>query len=68
MIDLQDIQYAISAGFLARLKVLGKVAGQRYRRSQITQMSAALSFRSIFGLIPMLAVGLVVLHLSLIHI
>ncbi len=62
MIDLQDIQYAISAGFLARLKVLGKVAGQRYRRSQITQMSAALSFRSIFGLIPMLAVGLVVLH------
>lgn len=62
MIDLQDIQYAISAGFIARLKVLGKVAGQRYRRSQITQMAAALSFRSIFGLIPMLAVGLVVLH------
>lgn len=62
MIDLQDIQYAISAGFIARLKVLGKVAGQRYRRSQITQMAAALAFRSIFGLIPMLAVGLVVLH------
>ncbi|HEX2839625.1 MAG TPA: YihY/virulence factor BrkB family protein [Phycisphaerales bacterium] len=62
MIDLQDIQQALSAGFIARLKVLGKVAGQRYRRSQITQMAAALSFRSIFGLIPMLAVGLVVLH------
>lgn len=49
-------------GFLARIKVLGKVAGQRYRNSQITQMAAALSYRSIFGLIPMLAVSLVVLH------
>ncbi len=62
MLDAHDIQHAFAMGLLARLKVLGKVAGHRYRSSQITQMAAALSFRSIFGLIPMLAVGLVVLH------
>ena len=62
MIDIDDIQRAFATGYLARMRALGKIAGQRYRRSQITQMAAAMSFRTIFGIIPMLAVGLVVLH------
>jgi membrane protein len=42
--------------------VLWRIALQNYRRSQLTRMAAALSFRTIFGLIPTLVVGLVVLH------
>ncbi len=51
------------AGLLVgRPLVLWRIAAQNYRRSQLTRMAAALSFRTIFGLIPTLVVGLVVLH------
>lgn len=45
-----------------KLLVFWRIAMQNYRRSQLTRMAAALSFRTIFGLIPTLVVGLVVLH------
>lgn len=40
---------------LAHLSVLG------IRRSQLTRMAAALSYRTVFGLIPVLVIGIVVL-------
>ncbi len=48
--------------FSGKALVIWRIAMQNYRRSQLTRMAAALSFRTIFGLIPTLVVGLVVLH------
>lgn len=48
--------------FSGKAMVLWRIVLQNYRRSQLTRMAAALSFRTIFGLIPTLVVGLVVLH------
>ncbi len=45
-----------------RGRMLWRVAAKNYSRSQITAMAAALSFRTIFGLVPVMAVSLVVLH------
>jgi len=45
-----------------RARMLWRVAAKNYSRSQITGMAAALSFRTIFGLVPVMAVSLVVLH------
>jgi membrane protein len=52
----------LPVAFVRKAKVLGTLASQNYRRSQITRMAAALSFRTLFGLIPILVVGLVVVH------
>lgn len=41
--------------------VLARVSIAHFQRSQLTRMAAALSFRTIFGLIPTLVVGLVLL-------
>lgn len=45
-----------------RTRVLMRLVGNNYRQSQITRMAAALSFRTIFAIIPVLVIGLVVLH------
>lgn len=47
---------------LTKRAVLWRVLTRNYQRSQITAMAAALSFRTIFGLIPVMVVSLVVLH------
>jgi uncharacterized BrkB/YihY/UPF0761 family membrane protein/DNA-binding IscR family transcriptional regulator len=47
---------------VSRFRAFTKIASHNYRRSQVTRMAAALSFRTIFGLIPVLVVSLVVLH------
>lgn len=47
---------------LTKRAILWKVVSKNIQRSQITAMAAALSFRTIFGLIPVMVVSLVVLH------
>ncbi len=47
---------------MTKRAVLWKVVSKNIQRSQITAMAAALSFRTIFGLIPVMVVSLVVLH------
>jgi len=48
-------------GLLRRFVHVGQVAWAGVRRNQLTRMAAALSYRTIFGLIPMLVVSLVLL-------
>ncbi len=48
--------------WMPRTRVLMRLVGSNYRQSQITRMAAALSFRTIFAIIPVLVIGLVVLH------
>lgn len=52
----------LPVAFVRKAQVFASVANQSYRRSQLTRMAAALSFRTLFGLIPILVVGLVVVH------
>lgn len=52
----------LPAVWLRRAKLLGSVASQNIRHSQITRMAAALSFRTLFALLPILVIGLVVVH------
>ncbi len=47
---------------MPRTRVLMRLVGNNYRQSQMTRMAAALSFRTIFAIIPVLVIGLVVLH------
>jgi membrane protein len=47
---------------ISRWVLLGRIALKNYQRSQLTRMAAALSYRTLFGLVPVLVVGLVVLH------
>jgi len=47
---------------LRNFSVLCSLGANTYRRSQLTRMAAALSYRTIFGLIPVFVIGLVVLH------
>lgn len=54
--------FSIKARGLARqVWHLIQVTIDHFQRSQLTRMAAALSYRTIFGLIPMLVVGLVLL-------
>lgn len=48
--------------WMPRTRVLMRLVGNNYRQSQMTRMAAALSFRTIFAIIPVLVIGLVVLH------
>jgi membrane protein len=48
--------------WMPRVRVLTRLVSNNYRQSQITRMAAALSFRTIFAIIPVLVIGLVVLH------
>ncbi|MBK9188241.1 MAG: YihY/virulence factor BrkB family protein [Phycisphaerales bacterium] len=48
-------------GLLRRFVHVGQVAWAGMQRNQLTRMAAALSYRTIFGLIPMLVVSLVLL-------
>lgn len=52
----------VATQHLTKRAILWKVVSKNIQRSQITAMAAALSFRTIFGLIPVMVVSLVVLH------